>query len=92
MEAIDHRFGHRLHTIPVGKIGKLHGFDAVRLDQIVLDGEALRQAHGPRAMRSRGCDEHLQMDGLGEFGQFPAGLGAESGIGPRDAYDGVEQA
>ena len=51
-------------------IGELRGLDPVGAHVVILYGELVRQAHGPRTVRSGGGDEDFEVEGLGQLSEF----------------------
>ena len=88
---IDHCFRNGVHPVSAGEVRELRGLNAVRLDQLALQSEAVSQAHGLRTVGSGGGDEDLQVYGLGDVRQLLLVFGLQSGIALGDAEDGVEK-
>jgi hypothetical protein len=59
-----------MDAIPGHPIGELRSLYGVGADVVILHGELVRQAHGPRTVRSGGSDEHFEVQGLGQLGEF----------------------
>jgi hypothetical protein len=45
-----------------GQVRKFNRLDAIRLDEIAFERHLVSEHHGPRAIRSSGSDENLQVD------------------------------
>ncbi len=53
-----------MNPVSANQVGELRRLNAISLDEFVLDGETVSQAHGLRAMRSSGGDENFQVQRL----------------------------
>ena len=75
---IDNGFRNRLDAVFGRVIGELCSLDTVGADVVILHGELIRQAHGPRTVRSGGSDEHLEVEGLAQLGEFVSTVDLEA--------------
>jgi hypothetical protein len=58
---VDHRSGDTHNTVLLRKVGKLDGLDHIGSHEVTGDGQMVCEHHGSRAVRSGGCDEHLNV-------------------------------
>ena len=75
---INHGLRNSVDAIPGCPIGELRGLDGVSADVVILQGELIGQAHGPRTVRSRGSDEHFEVERLGQLGELVSTRGKEA--------------
>ena len=69
---------------------KLRSLDGVCADVVILDGELIREAHGPRTVRSGGSNENFEVERCIQLGKFSSARGEEAGIPLRDRKYSVE--
>jgi len=79
-----------MHAISASKVRELGGLNAIRPHQVILQREAMSQAHGLRTVGSGGSDEDLKVHRLAEFRQSLPIFRFESRIALGHAEDGVE--